>query len=130
MGKVYASVSDITALGINLTPQQTDAATVLLAQASSKLRTVAKNHGVDIDSRISDDEDYGESVKSVVVQAVIRALNSLSDSDPAVSQMSQGGLGYTATVTYFNAGQSLYFLKSELKELGLMRQTYGAIEVY
>jgi hypothetical protein len=33
-------------------------------------------------------------------------------------------------MTYFNAGQSLYFLKSELKDLGLMRQSYGALEVY
>lgn len=130
MGAVYATVSDITALGISLTPQQESSAEVLISQASAKLRTIAKNHGVDIDSRISDDEDYGESVKSVVVQAVIRALNSLSDSDPAVSQMSQGGLGYTATVTYFNAGQSLYFLKSELKELRIIRQIYGALEVY
>ena len=130
MGAVYATVSDITALGVNLTPQQSDSAEVLLSQASARLRTVAKKFGISIDERISADEDYGESVRSIVVQAVIRALNSLSDSDPAVSQMSQGGLGYTATVTYFNAGQSLYFLKSELKELGLMRQTYGAIEVY
>lgn len=130
MGTSYASVSDITALGISLTPQQEASAEVLISQASAKLRTAAKDHGVDIDARISEDEDYGITVQSVIVQAVIRALNSLSDSDPAVSQMSQGGLGYTATVTYFNAGQSLYFLKSELKELKLKRQTYGAIELY
>ena len=130
MGAVYATVSDITAIGVTLTSQQSDSAEVLLSQASARLRTIAKKFGISIDERISADEDYGESVRSIVVQAVIRALNSLSDSDPAVSQMSQGGLGYTATVTYFNAGQSLYFLKSELKDLGIMRQTYGAIEVY
>lgn len=129
-GTVYANVSDITALGVVLTPQQQSSAEVLLSQASSRLRISAKKFGKDIDALIADDEDYGDAVKSVVVQAVIRALNSLSDTDPAVSQVSQSGLGFSASMTYFNAGQSLYFLKSELKDLGLMRQSYGALEVY
>ena len=129
-GAVYATVNDITALGISLSAQQMGAAEVLLPEASAKLRIAAKKYQKDIDALIADDEDYLLAVKSVVVQAVTRALNSLSDSDPAVSQMSQSGLGYTATMTYFNAGQSLYFLKSELRDLGLMNQTYGALEVY
>lgn len=129
-GTVYADVSDITALGVVLTPQQQSSAEVLLSQASARLRISAKKYGKDIDTLIADDEDYGDAVKSVVVQAVIRALNSLADTDPAVSQVSQSGLGYSASMTYFNAGQSLYFLKSELKDLGLMRQSYGALEVY
>lgn len=130
MGAVYANVSDITALGISLTAQQESAAGVLLSQASAKLRINAKRYGRNIDALITDDPDYGDAVKNIVVQATVRALNSISDSDPAVSQVSQSGLGYSATMTYFNAGQSLYFLKSELKELGLMRQTFGALEVY
>lgn len=129
-GVSYALVSDITALGISLTPQQEAAAEVLISQASAKLRLAAKKYGKSIDKLIADDEDYSEAVKSVTVQAVTRALNSIADSDPAVSQVTQSGLGYSASMTYFNAGQSLYFLKSELKDLGLMRQIYGALEVY
>ena len=129
-GVSYASVSDITALGISLTPQQEAAAEVLISQASAKLRLAAKKYGKSIDKLIADDEDYSEAVKSVTVQAVTRALNSITDSDPTVSQVTQSGLGYSASMTYFNAGQSLYFLKSELKDLGLMRQIYGALEVY
>lgn len=129
-GVSYASASDITALGISLTPQQEAAAEVLISQASAKLRLAAKKYGKSIDKLIADDEDYSEAVKSVTVQAVTRALNSIADSDPAVSQVTQSGLGYSASMTYFNAGQSLYFLKSELKDLGLMRQIYGALEVY
>ncbi|MCR5731235.1 MAG: phage Gp19/Gp15/Gp42 family protein [Ruminococcus sp.] len=129
-GVSYASVSDITALGISLTPQQEAAAEVLISQASAKLRLAAKKYGKSIEKLIADDEDYSEAVKSVTVQAVTRALNSIADSDPAVSQVTQSGLGYSASMTYFNAGQSLYFLKSELKDLGLMRQIYGALEVY
>lgn len=130
MGAVYATVSDITALGISLTAQQEQAAGVLLEQNSAKLRITAKKYGKDIDALIADDSDYGDAVKNIVVQSVVRALNSLSSSDPAMSQTTQSALGYSVTATYFNAGQSLYFLKSELKDLGLMRQTFGALEVY
>lgn len=100
----------------------------MLPQASAKLRISAKKYGKDIDAMIADDEDYGLTVKSIVEQAVIRALSSLN-TNPAVSQVTQSGLGYSATATYFNAGQSLYFLKTELKDLGLMRQTFGMLEV-
>lgn len=130
MGAVYAAVTDITALGISLTAQQEQAAGVLLEQDSAKLRITAKKYGSDIDVLIAADEDFGLAVKNVVVQSVVRALNSLSSSDPAMSQTTQSALGYSVTATYFNAGQSLYFLKSELKDLGLMRQTFGALEVY
>ena len=130
MGAVYATVSDITALGISLTAQQEQAAGVLLEQDSAKLRITAKKYGKDIDALIADDSNYGDAVKNIVVQSVVRALNSLSSSDPAMSQTTQSALGYSVTATYFNAGQSLYFLKSELKDLGLMRQTFGALEVY
>ncbi len=130
MGTVYAQVSDILALGVPLTPQQQESAEVLLSQASAKLRLVAKKYGKDVDAMIQADADCGEVAKSIVVQAVSRALNSIADNAPAVQQASQSGLGYSASVTFVNAGQSLYFLRSELKDLGLMRQTYGAMEVY
>lgn len=130
MGAVYATVSDITVLGCSLTAQQEQAAEVLLEQASAKLRLTAKKYGKDIDALIASDEDYGDAVKNVVVQATIRALNSLASSDAAASQMTQSGLGYSATVTYFNAGQSLYFLRNELKDLCILRQTFGLTEVY
>ena len=130
MGADYAAVSDITGLGIYLTPQQQTAAEVLITQASAKLRLIAKKYDKDVDALIAEDEDYGEAVKSVVVQAVTRALNSITNTDPAATQGSQSALGYSVSYTYLNAGQSLYSLRNELKDLGFMQQTYGAIEVY
>ena len=133
MGDAYASVEDITMLGRSLTNQQQDAAEVLLQQASAKLRLTARKYGRDIDALIEDPtigEDYALAVQSIVVQAVCRALDSVAESNAAVTQESQSALGYSASVTYLNAGQQLYFLRNELKELGLMRQTYGALEVY
>ena len=130
MGADYAAVSDITALGVTLTPQQEDAAEVLITQSSAKLRLTAKKYGKDIDTLIAADDDFGIAVKNVVVQSVIRALNSITDDNPATVQATQSALGYSASMTYLNAGQSLYFLRNEFKDLGLMQQTYGALEVY
>lgn len=130
MGTVYASVSDITALGISLTAQQQEAAAILLDTASSKLRLAAKKCGKDLDALIAADADYGAAVKSIVIQSVTRALNSISDSAPALSQGSETNGNYSVSMTYLNAGQSLYFLRNELKEIGLKRQVYGALELY
>lgn len=130
MGTIYASVSDITALGINLTAQQQEAAEILLSTASSKLRLIAKKSNIELDAAVAEDEDYSAAVKSIVIQSVTRALNSISDSAPALSQGSETNGQYSISMTYLNAGQSLYFLRNELKELGLRRQVYGAIDLY
>lgn len=132
MMKNYATIDDIIKLGKSLTSSQSEAAEILIETASSKLRLIASKHGKSIDTMIDDaetGEDYKNVVKSIIVQAVCRALNSLSDSPP-VTQESQSALGYSASMTYLNAGQSLYFLRNELKELGLLRQKFGALEVY
>ena len=130
MGTVYASVEDITALGISLTATQSDAAEILLGTASSKLRLIANKYGINLDAAVSADDDYKGAVKSIVVQSVTRALNSISDASPALTQGSETNGSYSVSMTYLNAGQSLYFLRNELKELGLKRQVYGALELY
>ncbi len=129
MGAVYATVSDIQAIGKSLTAQQMESAEVLLTQASAKLRTIAKKYSKSIDSMIEEDEDFGLTVKAVVIQAVCRALDAVSQSS-TVSQGTETIGAYSLTTTYLNGGQSLYFLKNELKDLGLIRQRYGAIEIY
>lgn len=129
MGAVYATVEDVALLR-TLTSQEQEQAAALLGTASAKLRLAAKKYGYDLDDMISEDEDYGTEVKAVVVQAVIRALNSVSDSSPPAVQSSQAALGYSVSMTWLNSGQALYFLKNELKELGFLRQRFGALEVY
>lgn len=134
MGAVYAEVSDITVLGITLTSAQQETAAVLLEQSSAKLRLEAAGRGADIDALIADEvsgTDYALAVRNVVVSSVVRALSTLTaPASAAVSQETQSGLGYSASWTYVNAGQSLYFLRNELKDLGLTDQRYGALEVY
>lgn len=131
--KSYATVDDIIALGISLTASQLEAAPILLETASSKLRIAAAEYGRSIDAMIADEvigDDYANVVKNIIVQATVRSLSTIGDSNPAASQLTQSGLGYSATMTYVNAGQSVYFLKNELKELGLMQQICGTLEVY
>lgn len=129
MGAVYADICDIVAIGRSLTNQQNEAAAVLLEQASAKLRLTAKKFGKDIDVLIAADEDFALAVKAVIVQAVCRALDNMGSSINVQQGTESIGV-YSRTMTYLNAGQSLYFLRNELKELGLMRQRYGMLDVF
>ncbi len=132
--KTYATVADLIALGRQLTEQERQTAEILLERASAKLRVTARNYGKDIDAMIADEvtgADFSSAVKDVVIQATLRALNSAyNDNTPALSQGSETNGSYSIQMTYLNAGQSLYFLRNELKDLGLLRQVYGAIEIY
>lgn len=133
MGTIYASIADIRAAGYPLSAAQETAANTLLEQASAKLRTQARNVGKDIDALIADPvtgEDFGLAVKSVVVQAVCRGLDSAGGGG-SITQGSQSLGSYSVQQTFFNPGQSLYFVRGELKDLGLYRsQVFGAIDVY
>lgn len=132
MAANYATVSDIIAIGKNLTAEEQTSAEILIQTASSKIRIIAGKYGIDIDKNISDattGEDLSVAVKNAVVQSVIRAIDSLSSTSSAVSQNSETNGAYNISMTYLNAGQSLYFLNNELKDLGIIRQRYGAIDL-
>lgn len=131
-GAAYAAVADILAIGRTLTAGQQEAAEVLLSEASAKLRLMAQKYKKNIDELIADPvtgEDFALAVKSVIVQAVCRALDS-AGGNAAVSQNTESIGAYSLTVNYLNAGQSLYFLRSELKDLGLMQQRFGWLDIY
>lgn len=130
MGAVYATVQDIATYGRPLTAAESERAPDLLETASALLRQEAASRGYDLDGMIAENDDFSLISKSLVVSCVVRALNASADNTPAAVQSSQSGLGYSASMTYLNAGQSLYYLKNELKQLGLLRQRYGAMEVY
>lgn len=133
MAATYATIEDIRAAGYPLSAAQETAANTLLEQASAKLRTQARSVGKDIDALIADPvtgEDFGLAVKSVVVQAVCRGLDSAGGGG-SITQGSQSLGSYSVQQTFFNPGQSLYFMRNELKDLGLYRsQVFGAIDVY
>lgn len=131
MGAVYATVADIQALR-PLSAQEQEQAGVLLQYASDRLRVIGTKYGVDIDAQTAADPDYGSAVKFTVINTVINALGRLSVSagESATSQATQSGLGYSMTLTYANAGSVLWFGKNDLKDLGLLRQKYGGLDLY
>lgn len=128
--KSYAETGDISAIGRKLTAEESEKAKILLSIASAKLRTIAKKYGKNLNNIILNDPDLELVAKEIVVKSVLRALDVSENSKPAVTQETQSALGYSASMTYLNAGQSLYFLRNELKELGLIRQKFGALELY
>lgn len=129
MGAVYATVADVQTLGRQLTADEEEKTPQLLEITSALLRSECSKRGYDLDRMIADDPDKGLITKILTVNAVVRSLNA-SSSDPAVAQGSQSALGYSVSYTYLNAGQDIYFLRNELKELGIMRQKCGVLEVY
>lgn len=130
MGAVYATIEDVQTLGRALSAEEQQKVPQLLEIASALLRTEAEKRGYDLDAMIADDPDKGLIAKILTVNGVVRSLNAASDTSPAAVQGSQSALGYSVSYTYLNAGQDIYFLKNELKELGIMRQKCGVLEVY
>lgn len=129
MGKVYATAEELGRFTSDLTAKEYEQAESLLNTASAKLRCIAKQYGKDLDL-MTEDDDYLLVVKDTVINCVRRALEAYSNDNMSASQTSQSALGYSVSMTYLNAGQSLYYLKNELKDLGIRRQKFGAMEVY
>ncbi len=130
MAAEYATIEDVIKLGRKLTAEEQEKAAALLPVACAKLLTACKKYGKDLDIMIADEPDIELVAKDIIVRATLRAVDAIADSSPAASQASQSAMGYSVSMTYLNAGQQLYFLRNELKELGVMRQRYGAMEVY
>ncbi len=131
MGALYASVADVKALK-PLSAQEEEQAVVLLQYASDRLRVISAKYGCNIDALVNADESYASAVKFTVINTVLNALGRLSVSvgESSASQASQSGLGYSMTLTYSNAGSVLWFGKNDLKDLGLLRQKFGALDIY
>lgn len=130
MAAEYATIEDVIKLGRKLTAEEQEKAAALLPVACAKLSAACKKYGKDLDIMIADEPDVELVAKDIIVRATLRAVDTIADSSPATSQASQSAMGYSVSMTYLNAGQQLYFLRNELKELGVMRQRYGAMEVY
>lgn len=130
MGAVYATTDDVLTLGRTLTTVEAEKVPTLLEITSALLRTECSKRGYDLDQMVADNPDKRLIAKILTVNAIIRSLNAASDNSPAATQGSQSALGYSVSYTYLNAGQDVYFLRNELKELGIMRQRCGVLEVY
>ena len=128
----FATLEEVLALsGATYTTAQQERIDVLLPLVSDALRVEAKKVGRDLDAMIEADETYGNVVKLVTVDVVVRALSLKSDDEP-MTQESQGALGYTWSGTYAIPGGGIAncIMRNDLKRLGLRRQRFGVIEWY
>lgn len=125
----FATVTDMTHLWRELTPQELSRAEELLTIVSDSLRMEAKKVGKNLDDMIATDTELVSVAKSVTVDVVARALMTSTDTEP-MSQVSESALGYSYTGTYLVPGGGLFIKKSELARLGLRRQKYGVIDFY
>lgn len=128
---IYASVEDYeNVYNVVLNKEQQKRLLMLIELASSLLREEANKRNMNLNSVISSSDDKANVAKMVVLACVHRVMSKDYDQDVPLEQFSQSALGYTFSGTYVNPGDDLYYLRNELKRMGIIKQRYGALEIY
>ena len=128
---IYASVEDYEKVyNTALNNDQHKRLLMLIELASSLLREEANKRKMNLSAVISSSDDKANVAKMVVLACVHRVMSKDDDQDMPLEQFSQSALGYTFSGTYVNPGDDLYYLRNELKRMGIIKQRYGAMEIY
>lgn len=128
---IYASVEDYEKVyNTALNNEQHKRLLMLIELASSLLREEANKRNMNLSAVISSSDDKANVAKMVVLACVHRVMSKDDDQDMSLEQFSQSALGYTFSGTYVNPGDDLYYLRNELKRMGIIKQRYGAMEIY
>ncbi len=128
---IYASVEDYEKIyNTALNNDQHKRLLMLIELASSLLREEANKRNMNLGAVISSSDDKANVAKMVVLACVHRVMSKDDDQDMPLEQFSQSALGYTFSGTYVNPGDDLYYLRNELKRMGIIKQRYGAMEIY
>ena len=128
---IYASVEDYEKVyNTALNNDQHKRLLMLIELASSLLREEANKRNMNLSAVISSSDDKANVAKMVVLACVHRVMSKDDDQDMPLEQFSQSALGYTFSGTYVNPGDDLYCLRNELKRMGIIKQRYGAMEIY
>lgn len=127
----FATTEDIIVLWRPLSADESARAAALLPLVSDALRVCAQNVNVDLDSKAADDAAYASMLKLVTVDIVSRVLRQNTTGE-AMSQESQSGLGYSWSGTYAVPGGGIAnaIMNNDLKKLGLLRQSIGAVQLW
>ena len=128
---IYASVEDYEKVyNTALNNDQHKRLLMLIELASSLLLEEANKRNMNLSAVISSSDDKANVAKMVVLACVHRVMSKDDDQDMPLEQFSQSALGYTFSGTYVNPGDDLYYLRNELKRMGIIKQRYGAMEIY
>ena len=127
----FVTTEDIIVLWRPLSADESTRAAALLPLVSDALRVCAQNVNVDLDSKAADDAAYASMLKLVTVDIVSRVLRQNTTGE-AMSQESQSGLGYSWSGTYAVPGGGIAnaIMNNDLKKLGLLRQSIGAVQLW
>ena len=124
----YATVTDIQNLKRPLTADEQTRAGFLIPVVSAQIRAEARKNGGDFEQMLELDPDLAEVAKAVVVDVVMRELNTPTMQLPATSYSeSAGGISHSYSLP--NASGSVKLWPSDIKALGLRRQKIGALDM-
>lgn len=127
----FATVQDVISLWRSLSAEEMERVANLLPVVSDLLRNAAANVGKDIDKMVDASPAYATVAKVVTVDVVARTMRQNTTGEP-MTQESQSALGYSWSGTFAIPGGGIAgaIMHNDLKRLGLLRQTYGGIELY
>lgn len=132
MSQSYATLADVIAIsGATYTAEQQERVTTLLPLISDLIRSEGEAVGKNIDEAIVTDTAYSSVVKMVTVDVVTRIMRQSTTGEP-MSQESESALGYTWSGTYAipGGGAAMSLMNNERKMLGLIRQKWGAMDIW
>lgn len=132
MSQSFATLADVIAIsGAAYTAEQQERITTLLPLISDLIRSEGEAVGKNIDEAIVTDTAYSSVVKMVTVDVVTRIMRQSTTGEP-MSQESESALGYTWSGTYAipGGGAAMSLMNNERKMLGLIRQKWGAMEIW
>lgn len=132
MAGAFATTADVASLWRALTADEETRAENLLPAISDVLRAEALRRRYDLDAMVEESTTYATVVKTATVDICVRALKQdTGATGEALSQESQSALGYSWSGTYaIPGGANLPILRNDLKRLGIIRQRWGALDIY
>lgn len=111
----YANADDLTLYW--KAPDNADRANYILKMVSNRLRQMATDLGLNLDTLVNADAVYFLNVQSVVMEAAKRALQSPTDQLPTETYSQTAG-PYSENFKYSNPAGDIFFKKAELKLIG------------
>lgn len=112
----YANHEDLTLYW--QAPTDDNRADYILKMVSNRLRQIATNVDVDLDTQVNADAVYFLNVQGVVMEASKRALQAPLDQLPTETYGMTAG-PYSENYKYSNPAGDIFFKKAELQLLGL-----------
>ncbi len=128
----FATVADVIDIsGNEYTQAEQDRIETLLPLVSALIINEGAKVGMDIETLVSEDENYAAVVKMITCDVVVRVMRQSTTGEP-MSQESQSALGYSWSGSYAvpGGGVAMSLMNNEKKMLGIKRQRYGAMDIW